>query len=396
MKNYLLTPGPTPVLPEALEAMARPIIHHRTPQFQAILKEVAKGLKYVFQTQNDVLIFSSSGTGAMEGAVASLLSPGDKAVVVRGGKFGERWGELCASYGIEFIPIDVEWGKAVSPEAIKEILEKDGPRITPVRRSPKDEGGNHESRIKAVYTTLCETSTGVATDIEAIARITKDYEAVLVVDAISALGAVPLKTDEGGVDVVVAGSQKGLMIPPGLSFVSLSDKALALARKSSLPKYYFNFLSYKKSIEKNDTPYTPAVNLIIGLNEALKKIRKDGFENVLNQHRRHAQAVRGAVEALGLALFAPDSYSDAVTAVKVPEGIDGVKLVKTMRDKYGVAIAGGQAQLKGKIFRIATMGYISVEDLKVGISTLETVLGEIGYKFDKGAGVKAFEEALKK
>lgn len=376
MKNYLLTPGPTPVPPEVLEAMARPIIHHRTPQFQGILKEVEENLKYVFETRNSVLIFSSSGTGAMEGAVNNLLSPGDKAIVVRGGKFGERWSELCSAYGIESIPIDVEWGTSVNPQDIKNILEKE------------------KNNIKAVYVTLCETSTGVSTDIEAISNITRDFQAVLVVDAISALGAVPLKTDEWGIDVVVSGSQKGLMIPPGLSFVSLSQKAWGLVEKSRLPKYYFNFLSYKKSIEKNDTPYTPAVNLIIGLSEALKRIKKDGLEDTLNRHKKHAKAVREAVRALGLELYAPDAGSDAVTAVKVPEGIDGAKLVKTMRDKYGVAIAGGQAQVKGKIFRIATMGYITAADLKVSIETLETVLLEMGYKFNKGAGIKALEQAL--
>ncbi|MBU4343089.1 MAG: alanine--glyoxylate aminotransferase family protein [Candidatus Omnitrophica bacterium] len=383
MKNYLLTPGPTPVPPEALDAMARPIIHHRTPQFQAILKEVEEGLQSVFQTKGKVLILTSSGTGAMEGAVSSLLSPGDKAICVSGGKFGERWGELCAAYGIEFIPIDVEWGKAVDPEKIKEILQADGIRNM-------DNG----RRIKAVYVTLCETSTGVATDIKAIAEITKNHEAVLVVDAISALGAVPLRTDEWGIDVVVSGSQKGLMIPPGLAFISLSDKALKLADSSKLPKYYFDFKAYKKSIDKNDTPYTPAVNLIIGLNEALKIIKKDGIDNVIKRHQKHAAAVRAAMKALGLELLAPDAYSDAVTAVKSPEGVDSAKLVKTMRDTHGVAMAGGQAQLKGKIFRIATMGYITADDLKKGMETLETVLAELGYKFEKGAGVKALEKGL--
>ena len=383
MRNYLLTPGPTPVPPEALDAMARPIIHHRTPQFQAILKEVEEGLQSVFQTKGKVLILTSSGTGAMEGAVSSLLSPGDKAICVNGGKFGERWGELCTAYGIEFIPIDVEWGKAVDPEAIRRILKEDE------NRKP-----NTENRIKAVYVTLCETSTGVATDIKAIAEITKNTQAVLVVDAISALGAVPLKTDEWGIDVVVSGSQKGLMIPPGLAFVSLSDKALKLVEASKLPKYYFNFKAYKKSIDKNDTPYTPAVNLIIGLNEALKIIKKHGIDNVIKRHQKHAAAVRAAMKALGLELLAPDAYSDAVTAVKSPEEVDSAKLVKTMRDTHGVAIAGGQAQLKGKIFRIATMGYITADDLKKGMEALETVLAELGYKFEKGAGVKALEEAI--
>lgn len=376
-KHYLLTPGPTPVPNEALDAMARPIIHHRTPQFQVILKEVEEGLQSVFQTKGKVLILTSSGTGAMEGAVSSLLSPGDKAICVSGGKFGERWGELCAAYGIESIPIDVEWGKAVKPEEIEKILKQ---------QATRDKG----QEIKAVYVTLCETSTGVSIDIQAIAKITKNYEAVLVVDAISALGAVPLKTDEWGIDVVVSGSQKGLMIPPGLAFVSLSDKALKLVEASKLPKYYFNFKAYKKFIDKNDTPYTPAINLIIGLNEALKIIKKDGIDDVIKRHQRHAAAVRAAIKALGLELLAPDAYSDAVTAVKSPEGIDSSKLVKIMRDTYGVAIAGGQAQLKGKIFRIATMGYITADDLKKGIETLEIVLAELGYKFEKGAGVKAF------
>lgn len=377
MKNYLLTPGPTPVPPEALEAMARPIIHHRTPQFQAILKEVEEDLKYVFQTKSDVLMFTSSGTGAMEGAVSGLLSPGDKAIVVRGGKFGERWGELCAAYGIEFIPIDVEWGKAVDPQEIKKILEKD-----------------KGQEIKAVYVTLCETSTGVAIDLEAIVKITKVSHAVLVVDAISALGVVPLKTDEWGVDVVVSGSQKGLMIPPGLAFMSLSDKAWALAEKSTLPKYYFSLKAARKALAKNDTAYTPAVNLVIGLNEALKLLKKEGIENVIARHEKHAKAVRAAMKALGLELYAPDAYSDAVTAVNVPQGIDGEKLVKTMRDKYGVGIAGGQSELKGKIFRIATMGYITAGDIKVCIETLETVLAEMGYRFNQGAGVKALEKSI--
>ncbi|MBU1006893.1 MAG: alanine--glyoxylate aminotransferase family protein, partial [Candidatus Omnitrophica bacterium] len=319
---------------------------------------------------------ASSGTGAMEGAVSSLLSPGDKAIVVRAGKFGERWGELCSAYGIEFIPIDVEWGKAVDPQDIKKILEKD-------------------SGIKAVYTTLCETSTGASADVKAIADVTKNTQAVLVVDAISALGAVTLKTDEWGIDVVVSGSQKGLMIPPGLAFVSLSEKAIALTEKSTLPKYYFNFKKYKKAIDKNDTPYTPAVNLIIGLSEVLKLIKKDGIDNVIARHKKHAKALRGAMKALGLELFAPEAYSDAVTSVKAPEGIDSAKLVKTMRDTYGVGIAGGQAELKGKIFRIATMGHIGASDIKTCIETLEKVLAEMGYKFNKGTGVEAFEKALR-
>jgi len=384
LKNYLLTPGPTPIPPRVLETMARPIIHHRTPEFQKIIQEVEEDLKYVYQTKNEVLIFAASGTGAMEGAVINLLSPGDKALVVRGGKFGERFGEICRAYGIEFTAIDVEWGKAVDPEIIRNILEEDERRTA-----------NHERRIKAVYTTLCETSTGVATDIEAIGKILKNYEAGLVVDAISGLAAVPIKTDEWGVDVVISGSQKGLMIPPGLAFVSVSPKAWALVEKSTLPKYYFDFKAYRKALDKIDTPFTPAVNLIIALREALKIIKEEGLDVIFERHKKMAFAVRSAVKAMGLKLFSPDAYSDGVTAVRVPQGIDGAKLVKTMRDKYGVGIAGGQAELKGKIFRIATMGYIAVTDLIVCVSTLEAALSEMGYKFQLGSGVRALEETLK-
>jgi serine---pyruvate transaminase len=376
LKNYLLTPGPTPIPPRVLETMARPIIHHRTPEFQKVIQEVEEDLKYVYQTKNEVLIFAASGTGAMEGSVINLLSPGDKALVVRGGKFGERFGEICEAYGIEFTALDVEWGKAVDPKKIDDILKKD-------------------KKIKAVYTTLCETSTGVAADIEAIGSILKNYEAVLVVDAISGLAAVPIKTDEWGADVVISGSQKGLMIPPGLAFVSVSKKAWALIEKSTLPKYYFDFKAYKKALGKTDTPYTPAVNLMIALREALKIIKEEGLDVIFERHKKMAFAVRSAVKAMGLELFSPDAYSDGVTAVNVPQGIDGEKLVKTMRDKYGVGIAGGQAELKGKIFRIATMGYIAATDLIVCISTLETALSEMGYKFQLGSGVKALEETLK-
>jgi len=376
IKNYLLTPGPTPIPPRVLETMARPIIHHRTPEFRKIIQEVEEDLKYVYQTKNEVLIFASSGTGAMEGSVVNMFSPGDKALVVRGGKFGERFGDICKAYRIEFISLDVEWGKAVDPKRIEEALKKD-------------------NKIKAVYTTLCETSTGVSTDIEAIGKIVKNYEAVLVVDAISGLAAIPIKTDEWGVDVVISGSQKGLMIPPGLAFVSVSPKAWALIEKSTLPKYYFDFKAYRKALTKTDTPFTPAVNLMIALRESLKIIKEEGLEAIFAGHKKMAFAVRNAVKAMGLELFAPDAYSDGVTAVKVPQGVDGEKLVKTMRDKYGVGIAGGQDEMKGKMFRIATMGYITPSDLVVCMATLETVLSEMGYKFQLGSGVKALEETLR-
>lgn len=378
-KNYLLTPGPTPLPPQVCEALAKPIIHHRTPQFQAILKEAAEGLRYVFQTKSDVFIFSSSGTGTMEAAVANLLSPGDTAITVEGGKFGERWTELCRAYGIKTEVIKVEWGKAVSAEVISSKLKVQG------------------SKVKAVFVTLCETSTGVTTDIKAIAEVVKDTQAVLAVDAISGLGVIDLKTDDWAVDVVVSGSQKGLMLPPGLGFISISPKAWPLIAESKSPRYYFDLRMAKKAWESTDTAFTTSVSLVVALNAALKMLKEEGLENVFSRCRKMADALRAAVRALGLKLFADESCaSDAITAACVPAGIDGEKLVKTMRDSYGITIAGGQAELKGKTFRVATMGYLNEFDIILALSCLEKVLHQMGYKFELGAGVKAAQRVFLK
>lgn len=376
-KQYLLTPGPTPLPPKVLEAMARPIIHHRTPQFQAILKEATEGLKYVFQTVNDVYVLASSGTGAMEAAVINLLSAGDNALIVESGKFGERWTEICKSYAINTEVIAVEWGKAVDSREVEKRL----------KANPK---------IKAVFTTHCETSTGVTNDIEEIGKITKDTDAVLVVDAISSLGAIDLKTDAWNCDIVVSGSQKGLMLPPGLGFISVSQKAWKLIEAAKSPRYYFNLKKAKKALGDNDTPFTPAITLIIALCEALKMMKEDGLENIFARHKKMADATRAAMKGLGLELFAPTAASDVVTAVKVPQAIDGEKMVKTMRDTYGVTIAGGQAELKGKVFRIAHMGYIEEFDIIMGIACLEKVLAQMGYKFDLGSGLKAAQEVFQR
>ena len=376
-KNYLLTPGPTPLPPQISEAMSRPIIHHRTPQFQNMIKEASEGLKMVFQTKNDVFMLTSSGTGAMEAAVVNLLSSCENALCIQVGKFRERWTELCKSYGVIPEVIDVEWGRAVEPEQIKKKL----------AANPK---------IKVVFTTLCETSTGVTNDIEAIGKVVKDTNAVLVVDAISGLGAIPLASDAWFCDVVVSGSQKGLMLPPGLSFISVSPKAWKLIESSKMPRYYFDLTQAKKALDKTDTPFTQAITLIIALCEALKMIKQDGLESIFLRHKKMAEATRAAVKALGLKLFAPSAASDVVTAVVVPENIDGEKLVKTMRDTYGVTIAGGQSELKGKVFRIAHMGYIEEFDIIVGISCLEKVLKLMGYSFELGAGVKAAQEVFLK
>jgi len=368
-KNYIMAPGPTPVPEEVLLEIAKPIIHHRTSQYQDIFKKAVERLKYVFKTKNDVFTFASSGTGAMEAAVVNVLSAGDKAIVVRGGKFGERFGELCKAYGIEMIPVDVEWGRAVDPKVVKDKLEA-------------------SKGVKAVFATLTETSTGTRNDIEAIAKITSSTDAVLIVDAISGLCADELDTDGWKVDVVCGGSQKGMMLPPGLAFLSVGKKAMDRVAKSDIPKYYFDLKAYKKSLDKNDVPWTPAVGLVRGLCKAIDIIKEEGMENVLARHARLAKATRAAVAALGLEIFS-SSPSNAVTAVKAPEGIDGQLLVKTMRNKYGVTIAGGQGHVKGKIFRIAHMGYMVEFDTITAISALETALKELGYKFKLGSGLGA-------
>ncbi len=375
-RNLLLTPGPTQLPQQVCEALGRPIIHHRTPQFQANLKEAAEGLKYLFQTKNDVLILTSSGTGGMEAAVSNLLSRGDKAITVEGGKFGERWTELCKIYGVDAKVMQVKWGHAVQAEEIQKILfaEKD---------------------IKAVFVTLVETSTGVTTDIKSIAEVVKKTNAVLVVDAISGLGATDLQTDNWGVDVVVSGSQKGLMLPPGLAFVSVSPKAWAMVEKSNSPKYYFDLKAAKKAAEKTDTPYTPAIGLIIALIEALKLMKTAGLGSLFAHYARLAKGTREAAKALGLSLFADEkSISNVVTPISLPNGIDGEKLAKIMRDTYGITVAGGQEQLKGKIIRISHMGCLDEYDMLAGIACLEKVLKELGYKFTMGAGLAAAQKVF--
>ncbi len=374
MKRRLFTPGPTPLPPQVRIAVAKEIIHHRDKEFVKVFQEVREGLKYIFQTENEVLTFTASGTGAMEAVVVNLLSPEDKILVVRGGKFGERWAEIGTSFGLQVNCIDVEWGKAINPHLIEKELTRD-------------------SQIKAVFTQLVETSTGVVYDIKSIAKIVKDREAVLVVDAISGLGAEFLPTDEWGVDVVVGGSQKALMIPPGLAFVSLSDKTRSLVEKSTLPKYYWNFEKALKMQENNQTPYTPAISLICALRESLRLIKEEGRDNILKRHALLAEATRKGVLALGLKIFS-EVPSTVVTAIKLPSGIEDKSLRTLMRDKYGVLIAGGQGKLKGKIIRIAHLGWMDALDIIAGISSLEMALSQIGFRVKLGEGVKAAEEVL--
>lgn len=372
-KRYLMAPGPTPVAPETLLAMAEPMIHHRSPQFSAILAEVEEGLKFIFQTKNDVLILVASGTGAMEGAVTNFLSAGDKALVVRGGKFGERWEEICSAYGVKVLTIDVEWGKSIRPEQIEAAL-----------KAEKD--------IKAVYIQAHETSTGVKHPVEAIGKIVQAYPGtILVVDAISALGVYDLKTDDWHVDVLVSGSQKALMLPPGLAFASVSEKAWGLNKTSSLPKFYFDFAKERKSLAKNTGAYTSAVTLIIGLQQVLRQVKAMGLEAIFARNKRLSEATKAGIQALGLKFYAEENPSEALTAIRAPEGINGQDVVKTLREKYGVTIAGGQAQAKGKIFRISHMGYVNEFDVIVALSALELTLKDLGYPVELGAGVRAAE-----
>jgi aspartate aminotransferase-like enzyme len=375
MKMYLMTPGPTPVAPETQLAMAQPIIHHRAPQFMEILGKVREDLKYLFQTEQEVLIFSATGTGAMEGAVANTLSAGDTALVVDGGKFGERWTELCNVYGVKVERLAVEWGRAADPKRVAQMLDAN-------------------PAIKAVFVQANETSTGVAHPVKELAALTKNRPGtILVVDAISALGGYPLPMDEWGIDVLVGGSQKAMMLPPGLAFAALSPKAWEFVKTAKLPKYYFDFSKAVKSAQKNQTPYTSAVSFILGLQEVLTKIRQVGLEKIFAHNRRLSLAAKAAMQAMGLQLYAKEYPSDVVTAVESP--VDGQKVVAELRKK-GIWIAGGQAQAKGKIFRIAHMGFIDAVDLLGTIGGLEEVLNQLGFKVQPGVGLKAAQEVLSK
>ncbi len=376
LKRYLLAPGPTPVPPEVLLAMARPVIHHRAPEFAELFGQVREGLKWIFQTSNDVLILASSGTGGMEGAVANFLSPGDKALVVNGGKFGERWGKLCKTFGVQVLEIKVEWGQAVDPQAVAEALKKD-------------------PSIKAVYVQASETSTGVAHDTKALAEVVKPHEGtILVVDAITALGVFDIKTDAWGLDVVVTGSQKAFMLPPGLAFVSVSEKAWQMADKAKNGAFYFNFKRERDAQVKNQTAYTPAVSMILGLQEVLRMMNAEGLEPLFARQGRLAHAMREGVMAAGLSLFPKERPSDALTAVSAPQGVDGQAIYKNLRVQYGITAAGGQDHLKGKIFRVSHMGYMDTFDVITAVAAIEMVLKGLGHSVKLGSGVARAQELL--
>ncbi len=375
-KYFLLTPGPTPVPPEVAQAESRPILHHRTQEFGKIFVDVIEGMKYVFQTKNDVLMLTGSGTAAMEASVVNLLSYGDEVIVASCGNFGDRWEKICQAYSIKVNKISVDWGKAINPKDVEDLLKQN-------------------KNIKAVFTTHTETSTGIVNDIETIGKIVKDTQAVLVVDSISGSVNQKFLVDDWYIDVAVTGSQKGLMCPPGLSFVSVSQKAWQLVEKSTSPKFYLDFKKMKKSIENKETPFTPAVSLVVAVHKAIEIIKGKTLEKIWQETEKLAFATRTAVKSIGLKIFCDELHiSNIVTPISMPENIDGQKVVKTLREEFGISIAGGQDKLKGKIVRIAHMGYIDKFDLIVGISGLEIVLNKFGYKVELGKAVKAFEEII--
>ena len=374
--DILLTPGPTPLPPQVREAQGRPIIHHRTSQYRAIFKRTLEGMRTVFQTSQSVLCLTGSGTAAMEAAVVNLLSPGDEAIVILGGKFAERWEQLCKAYGITVVQIPVAYGDAADPRAVAAALKA-------------------HPRAKAVLATLCETSTGVVHDLEGIAAATRNSPAVLVVDAISGLLADACPADRWGIDVMVTGSQKGLMLPPGLAFMSLNERAWALVEQAKTPRYYTDLRLYKKSLADDDTPFTSAVSLVVALDEALKLILQRGVPQTIERCALLARATRAAMEALGLRLFSKRP-SNGVTAVSVPAGVDGKQVTKLMYDRSRVMVAGGQGEMAGKLFRFAHMGHISPEDVLAGLAALEPVLVELGHKAVPGAGVNAARAVLEK
>jgi aspartate aminotransferase-like enzyme len=357
-----------------LLAQARPMIHHRTPDFSAVLMESVAGLKQVFATENDVLVMACSGTGAMESAFANCFCAGDTVIVGTNGKFGERLAQIAKVYGLEVVELAYEWNEVVRPDDIAKSLEEN-------------------PGVRGVAVCQSETSSGVLNDVEAIGAIVAGYpDCVFIVDSITGIGAVDCKTDEWKLDVVMTGSQKGLMLPPGLAALTVSKKAWKAYERSTLPKFYFDWGKYRKSIEKDTTPFTPAVSLIIGLNEALKLMLEEGVEELIARHSRLAEATRAGATALGLELFAPpEGRGSAVTPVWVPEGVDGKAIVKIMKDKYGVTIAGGQEQYAGRIFRIGHLGYFGDFDIIITLAALEMTLAELGYEFERGAGISAAE-----
>src|SRR5918911_1889027 len=374
IKQYLMAAGPTPIPAKVSQVQAEPILYHRAPAFVEIYARVLERLRHVFQTENEVLTFAASGSGGMESAVANLVRPGTKVLVASCGKFGERWAELAEAYGADLVHWDAGWGNRVEPGELEQKLVEN-------------------PDVEVVYTTQSETSTGVVNDVQPLTEVVHTAGALICVDAVSGLGAVPVRQDDWGVDVVAAGSQKALMCPPGLGFASPSQAALdRAAEHAGQGRYYFDWHKTLKGQRKDppDSPFTPAVSLFMALDVALEQIEQEGLENVFERHRLLGRATRAAVKALDLELFGPeDENANVVTAVKLPETIEGAKVPKVMRDKYGITIAGGQNQLKGKIARIAHTGYFGAFDIITTVAAFEMTLRDLGHDVDLGAGVGA-------
>jgi len=374
IKNYLLSPGPTPIPNEVELAMAETMIHHRTPQFNKVFEEARQGLKKLFGTKNDVLMLASSGTGAMEASVANLFSPGDKVLVINGGKFGERWLNISNAFGLHPIEIKVEWGRAVKVAEVEKQL-----------------AANPD--IQGVMIQASETSTTVLHPVKEIARLTKNGPLFLV-DGVTAVGVVSVPMDEWGIDVLLTGSQKALMLPPGLGFIALSDRAWEKTKKAKLPRFYFDINLERKNQQKGSGAFTPAVSLIFGLRAALAMMEREGLDKVYARHARLCRATRAGATALGLKLLAPDDPSPAATGLFLPPSVDADRVLEYLRDRMKITLAEGQDQLKGKAIRIAHVGYMGAFDVITAIAGLEMALRKFGVEIPFGRGVAAAEEVL--
>lgn len=368
-KLRLFTPGPVMVPEDVMLEMAQPMLHHRTEWYRGVQKETTELLRYVFQTKALVLIFTGSGTSAMEGAIVGCMPPGHKALVVNNGKFGERWVKVCAAFGFDHTPLKIEWGHGAKPDIIKKAMDAD----------PK---------IDTVIVVHSETSASAVSDVEGIAKVTRERNALLLVDGITAVGAIPFKMDDWGVDVCVTGSQKALMLPPGLGFAAINDRAWQRIDSGKMPCFYNDVKAYRKSADSNETPYTPAVTLIRGALISLRKMKERGLERIWAETKLLGTATRAAVKALGLKLFAADPV-DSVTGFWLPQGMDEGALRKTLREKHGMQIAGAQDQIKGKVVRITHMGYVDQYDTLGCIAALEMTLAAMGHKVAIGSAVTA-------
>ena len=373
MKPRLFTPGPTPVPEETLLELARPVTYHRSPEAKAILAEVSEDLKYVFQTANPVFTITASGTGGMEAAVSNTLAAGEKAVLCTAGRWGERWRGILKAFGANVVAVEVPYGKPVTPEMVSQAL-----------------AANPDA--KAVFATLSETSTGVGHDIAAFGKLVAKTDALFVVDGISGLGAMECRADAWGIDVCVTGSQKALMLPPGLAFVSVSAKAWKKIDATPVRNFYFDLRRYRKSLAESDTPFTPANTMIRAQRASLKRIRAEGIENLWARHAKIAAACRAGVKAMGLEVFA-ERPNNALTVITVPAGIDGSATLKKLEKQYGYKLADGQDSMKGKIWRLSHMGYTDAFEVLGALSAIELVLLDSGFKLEAGAGVAAFLKA---